>query len=66
MTPTQYRAALTKLGLTQAAAGRLFGIGDRTGRRWAREGGIPETAAILLRLALAGKITLADIEKARK
>lgn len=66
MTANQYRAALDKLGLTQAAAGRLFKIGERTGRRWATEGSIPETAAILLRLTLAGKITLADIEKARK
>ena len=36
MTPAQYRDALTRLGLTQAAAARLLGIDDRTSRRWAR------------------------------
>lgn len=66
MTPNQYRAAIKKLGLSQLAAGRLLDIGARTSRRWATDGGIPEAAAILLRLALAGKITLADIEKAKK
>lgn len=64
MTHTQYRATLKRLGLTQLAAGRILGVGDRTSRRWALEGGIPETAAKLLRLAVAGKITIDDIESA--
>lgn len=62
MTANQYRAALDKLGLTQVGAARLLGVADRTSRRWAEEG-VDGTAAILLRLMLAGKITAADIER---
>lgn len=65
MTANQYRAALAKLGLTQVGAARLFGIGERTGRRWA-EIGVEGTAEVLLRLMLAGKVTAKDIERARK
>lgn len=65
MTSNQYRAALDKLGLTQVGAARLFGVNDTTSRRWAASG-VTGTVEILLRLMLAGKITLADIEKARK
>jgi transposase len=64
MTPNQYRATLHKLGLSQREAGRILQVGERTSRRWASEGGIPETAAKLLRLAVAGKITVDDIEGA--
>jgi hypothetical protein len=60
MTPTQYRDALARLGLTQVAAGRLLGVGDRTSRRWARHG-VHGAAVILLRLLLAGRITPSDI-----
>lgn len=62
MTPTQFRAALARLELSQLGAARLFGVDARTARRWALgERSIPETAAILLRLMLAGKITADDI-----
>jgi len=64
MTATQYRAALRRLGLTQVGAAKLLGIGERTARRWAQEG-VEGTAVILLRLAVAGKITVKDIEAAR-
>ena len=59
MTPAQYRDALTRLGLTQAAVARLLGIDDRTSRRWARHG-TRGTSEILLRLLLAGRIRFAD------
>jgi len=64
VTPTQYRTALAKLELSQVGAARLFGVGERTSRRWAEEGvsGVPE---ILLRLMLAGKITVKDVERAQ-
>jgi hypothetical protein len=52
VTPVQYRDALTHLGLTQVAAGRLLGASDRTSRRWARNGA-HGAAVILLRLLLA-------------
>ena len=67
MTPNQFRAALDKLELSQLGAARLFGTGERTPRRWASgDAEIPEAAAILLRLMLAGKIAVADVEKVRK
>lgn len=66
MTPNQFRAALDRIGLTQVGAAKLFGADPRTARRWALgEGDIPETVAILLRLAIKGKITLDDIERAK-
>lgn len=65
MTPKQFRAAIDKLGLSQQAAGRLFKAGERTPRRWATgEASVPLSVVILLRLMVAGKITIKDIEAA--
>lgn len=61
MTANQYRAALAKLGLSQVGAARLFGVNDVTSRRWAKSG-VSGTVAILLRLLLAKKISVEDIE----
>lgn len=60
MTANQFRAALARLELSQLGAARLFGVGERTARRWA-EVGVTGTAEILIRLMLAGKVTAADI-----
>lgn len=65
MTANQYRAALAKLELSQVGAARLFGVNAVTSRRWAKDG-VTGTAAILLRLLVRGKITVADVEAARK
>jgi DNA-binding transcriptional regulator YiaG len=63
MTPQQYSAAIKQLGLSQRRAALLLGVNDRTSRRWALgEAQIREPVAILLRLMLVGKITMADIE----
>lgn len=35
MTPTEFRAALARLNLSQAAAARVLGVDARTARRWA-------------------------------
>jgi hypothetical protein len=64
MTPNQYRAALRRLDLTQVGAARLFGVNEVTSRRWAAKGPTG-TVVILLKLLLADKITLADIEAVR-
>lgn len=64
MTANQYRAALRRLDLTQVGAARVFGVNDVTSRRWAKDG-VTGTAVILIKLLLAGKITIADIEAAR-
>jgi DNA-binding transcriptional regulator YiaG len=34
MTPTDFRAALDRLGLSQQAVARLWGLNPRTVRRW--------------------------------
>jgi hypothetical protein len=63
MTAKQFQAAIDRLGLSQVGAARLFGADPRTSRRWAlSERAIPESVAILLRLMLAGKITVDDIK----
>lgn len=67
MTANQFRAALDRLGLSQAAAASLVGADPRTGRRWALgERTVPACVAILLRLLIAGKITVTDINAARR
>jgi len=65
MTPNQFRTAIDRLGLSQARAAGLVGADPRTGRRWALgERPVPECVAILLRLLLAKKITIQDVENA--
>lgn len=67
MTPLQFRAALSRLDISQVGAARLVGANPRTARHWAAgDRGVPECVAILLRLMVAGKITVQDVEGARK
>ncbi len=62
MTANQFRTAIEKLGLSQRGAGSLFGVDERTSRRWALgERAIPTCVGIMLRLLLAKKITVADV-----
>ena len=66
MTANQFRTALDRLGLSQLGAARLFNANDRTVRRWALgERSVPDGVAILLRLLVAKKITVADVEAAK-
>lgn len=66
MTANQFRTALSRLGLSQAGAASLVGADPRTGRRWALgERQVPDCVAILLRLLVAGKITVDDINASR-
>lgn len=51
MTPTQYRAALKKLLISQRRAAILLGVDERTSRRYA-EKGAPEMVARLLAMYL--------------
>jgi hypothetical protein len=65
VTANQFRAAIDRLGLSQVRAARLVGADPRTGRRWALgERAVPECVAILLRLLIAKKITIEDVEAA--
>lgn len=53
MTPAEYRAALTEVGLTLSSASKFFQTDERTTRRWASdESGkdVPHAVAITLRL----------------
>lgn len=51
MTPADYRTTLSALGLSQVGAARLFGVAERTSRRWALgEQPVPRAVAIALRL----------------
>lgn len=61
MTANQFRAALSRLELSQLGAARLLRVGERTARRWA-EHGVDGPPAILLRLLAAGKVTIEDVE----
>ena len=65
MTASQYRDALARLDLTQVGAARLLGVNEATSRRWAAHG-VTGTAAILLRLTIAGRVDPKDIEAARR
>ena len=49
MTAAEYRAALSRLGLTQGGAATLLGVDARTSRRWAcGESDIPPPVQRLL------------------
>jgi transcriptional regulator with XRE-family HTH domain len=65
MTPKQMQAALDKFGLTQAEGATMLGLSARAMRYYVNgQREIPLPTAKLIRLALAGKITIADIQKA--
>lgn len=67
MTAAQLRAALDRLNLTGVAAAELFGVEIRTVRRWVSgDSPVPDAVAIVLRLVVAGKVTLADVEGAKR
>jgi DNA-binding transcriptional regulator YiaG len=67
VTANQFRSALDRLGLSQLGAARLFDANDRTVRRWAiGERSVPVGVAMMLRLLLAGKITVEDVEAAKR
>lgn len=62
MTPTQYRTAIAKLGLSQEAAGLFMGRSERQGQRWAAGDPIPESVAKLLRLMVRLNLTPEDVK----
>jgi len=67
VTPAQFRTALDRMDLSDARFACLIGAHERTPHSWAAgRRSVPESVAILLRLMVAGRITVYDIEKARK
>ena len=66
VTGKELKRALEGLEVSQLGAGRLLGVDGRTVRAWVADAArIPESVAILVRLIVAGKITVADIEAAK-
>lgn len=63
MTPTQYKAAIKALGLSQERAGDWLGIGRRTSQGYALgEYPVPEPVAKLLRLCVKLKLNPEDVK----
>jgi hypothetical protein len=63
VTPKHFKATIDKLGLSQGRAAKLCGFHAGTAKRWA--GGqrkVPEAVAIILRLMLAGILTVEQLE----
>ena len=65
MNPSDFRATLKSLGLSQVGASRLFGVTDRIVRMWGvGDRPVPDLVAKVLRLVVAGKISLDDVREA--
>lgn len=63
MTPTQYKDAITSLGLSQVGAARLLGLDPRTSRRFASgEAPVPRAVALALRLMVEHGVALDEAE----
>lgn len=63
MTPTQYKAAISRLGLSQQRAGKWLGISPRTSQGYALgEARIPEPLAKLLRLVIRLNLKPEDVK----
>jgi DNA-binding transcriptional regulator YiaG len=62
MTPTQYRTALERLGLTQDAAAKFLVVSVRTSHGYANGQPIPEGYAKLLRLMIRLKLKPEDVQ----
>ena len=63
MTPTQYKAAIRALGLSQHRAADWLGIGKRTSQGFALgEYAVPEPIAKLLRLCIKLKLSPDDVK----
>jgi DNA-binding transcriptional regulator YiaG len=66
MTALKFRTAIMKLGLSQVQASHLLGVTPRTARRWALgEVNIPPPAEKLLRLVLAGEVSIQKVREAK-
>lgn len=63
VTPSDYRAALARLNLSQRKAASFFGKDERTSRMWAdrRGHGPPTEAAMWLRFMIATNISPAEV-----
>ena len=66
LTPRQFKAAIRALGLSQGQAARLCGYYPGTAKKWASGGRkVPAPVAIILRLMLAGELTVEQLESVK-
>ncbi len=63
MTPSEYRASIARLGLSQVAAGEFLGVATRTSWGYANGEPIPRATAMLLRLMVARGIAPDDLPR---
>lgn len=64
MTPTQFRKAIERLGLSQEMAGEFFGQSKRQGQRWANgEAPIPLAVGWCLEFMLRHGVAPADLRR---
>jgi len=67
VTPTEFRAALTALEMTQGGFARLTGTTDRTVRRWASgDQDVPVWAALLLDLLVVPEARSRVLERMQR
>jgi hypothetical protein len=63
MSADKFNSCLLRVRLTQTVAGELFGVEDRTVRRWAAgTTPVPDTVAILLKLVARKFVSLDEVE----
>lgn len=63
MTPTQYKAAIKAMGLSQEGSGAWLGLSKRMGQGYATgEYTIPEPVAKLLRLCVRLKLKVDEVK----
>jgi hypothetical protein len=64
MTGSEYRDAIARLNLSQVGAAQLFGVNQRTSRRWiADEAPIPTSVALLLKIMIKHRLSPDSTEK---
>ena len=66
MNSDQLRALIERLDMTQSAFADLIGVGHRTVRHYVDTGVTNMPTMILIKLLAQRKISIADIEKARR
>ncbi len=62
MTPTEYKAALTALGLSQARLGRLVKVSRDTPTNWTKGPAIPGAVSLILLAMQSGLVTIEQLE----
>jgi hypothetical protein len=66
MTAEQYKAAISKLGLSQVRAGKFFGYSPRVGQSWCLgEYPVPEVVAMLVAVMLKHEVAPETLEAAQ-